>query len=490
MRARSFVVAALALLAAGCVLGPNYVRPPVVAPDAYKEVGGWLHAEPEDGRPRGPWWDVYGDLELSAIVTQVSVSNQTLAAAETQFRQARALVREARASYFPQLTIGVGVQRAHFPNTASSVTSNLGTVAPPRGTTSSFTLPLDASWEPDLWGRVRRSVESNQAGAQASAADRENVRLTLQAEVVQDYFQIRAIDAQSRLLDETVAAYTRSLQLTRNRFAAGVASRVDVAQAQTQLTTTQAQAIDLGVQRSALEHAIAVLIGRPPAEFSVPVMPLQATPPAIPVGVPSELLQRRPDVAASERRVAAANAQIGVATAAFFPSVTLSASAGFQSTGIASWLTAPSHFWSVGASVSETVLDGGFRRAQSDQARAAYDGTVATYRQTVLSAFEEVEDNLAALGILEREAAAQDEAVKSAEEVVTLTLNQYRAGTVSYLNVVVAQATALTNEVNAVGIRGRRMIASALLVKALGGGWRAGDLPSARDVTRRCTESC
>ena len=344
---------------------------------------------------------------------------------------------------------------------------------------------LDFSWELDLWGRIRRTVESNQASAQASAGDLESARLSFQAELAQDYFQLRTVDAQKQLLDATVAAFEKSLELTKNQYASGVASQADVVQAETQLKTTQAQAIDVGVQRAQLEHAIALLIGKPASTFSLPTAPLTATPPPIPVGVPSALLERRPDIAAAERRVAAANAEIGVAVAAFFPTVTLSASSGFESSSLSQWLTAPSRFWSVGPSISETVFDGGLRRAQTDFARAGYDASVGTYRQTVLTAFQAVEDNLAALRILEQEAQVQDEAVQGAQKSVTLTTNQYKAGTVSYLNVITAQTIALTNETTAVQIRGRRMSAAVLLIQALGGGWNAADLPSTQAVTER-----
>jgi NodT family efflux transporter outer membrane factor (OMF) lipoprotein len=335
----------------------------------------------------------------------------------------------------------------------------------------------------DVWGRIRRTVESNQASAQASAADLASSRLSLQAELAQDYIQLRSLDAQKQLLDATVMAFTKGLELTQNRYASGVASRADVVQAETQLKTTQAQAIDIGVERAQLEHAIAVLIGTSPSNLSIPASPLTAEPPPIPVGVPSELLERRPDIAAAERRVAAANAQIGVAEAAFFPSITLGTSGGLDSTNLSEWLTWPMRFWSVGATLSETVFDGGFRRAQTDEARAAYDATVASYRQTVLTGFQEVEDNLAALRILADGAQVQDEAVKAAQESVTVTTNQYKAGTVNYLNVVAVQATALTNEITAVNILGRRATASVLLIKALGGGWNTSALPSADDVT-------
>jgi NodT family efflux transporter outer membrane factor (OMF) lipoprotein len=459
-------------LSACMVVGPDYVRPTVITPDAYKENDGWKVAQPKDDLIRGAWWEMFGDPQLNALESQVSVSNQNLAAAEAQFREARALVQEARAGYYPTATIGSSANRS-----SPSTTTGVG---PPsqRIAVSDYSLSLDVSWELDVWGRIRRSVESNQASAQASAADVENARLSFQAALAQDYFQLRELDAQKQLLTESVAAFEKTLELTKGLFAQGVDSEVDIVQAETQLKTTQAQLINVGVQRAQLEHAIAVLIGKPASEFSIPVTPLEGTPPEIPVGVPSELLERRPDIAASERRVAAANAQIGVAEAAYYPTVTLNSSLGLESSSLAKLSAAASRFWSVGASISETVFDGGLRRAQTDFARAAYDTAVANYRQTVLTAFQGVEDNLAALRILEQEATVQDEAVKAAGRSVFLTLNQYQAGTVSYLNVVTAQTIALNDEITAIQILGQRMTAAVLLVEALGGGWNASELPS------------
>jgi len=336
---------------------------------------------------------------------------------------------------------------------------------------------VDVSWELDVWGRIRRQVESSQAGAQASAGDLQNAKLSAQTELAQDYFQLRALDAQKRLLDDTVADFQKSLDLTRNQYAAGIVSRADVLQAETQLKTTQAQAIDVGVQRAQFEHAIALLIGKTPAEVSVSVLPLSTQPPPIPLGLPSELLERRPDIAAAERRVAQANALIGVAEAAYFPTVSLGASGGFESTSFAQWISAPSRFWSVGPTITETVFDGGLRRAQTDQARAVYDNSVALYRETVLTGFQQVEDNIAALRILENEAQVQDEAVKSAQQTVAVINNQYRAGIVNYLSVIVLQNAALNNERTAINILGNRLNASVLLIKALGGGWNASQLP-------------
>lgn len=462
------------LFIAGCTVGPRYVRPTVITPPAYKELKGWKVAEPQDATLRGAWWEPFQDPELSALEAQVSLSNQTLAAAEAQVRQARAAVQAARASYYPTLAIGIGVTRSR------QLTLRNGPSA--AQTLTDYSLPLDASWEPDLWGRIRRTVESQQASAQASAADLESARLSAQAALAQSYFTLRELDAQRQLLEATIAADQKALQLTQNQYASGVASKADVVQAQTQLKTVQAQAIDVGVQRAQLEHAIAALIGMPASSFSLPAAPLAAVPPAIPVGVPSEVLERRPDVAAAERRVAAANAQIGVAEAAFFPTLTLGASGGFESTRFSDWLSWPSRLWAIGPAISETVFDGGLRRAEIAQARAAYDATVASYRQTVLIAFQAVEDNLAALRILQDEAQVQEEAVKAAQESVTLTTNQYKAGTVSYLNVIVTQTAALANESTAVAIRGRRMVASVLLIEALGGGWNASALSSAAEL--------
>jgi NodT family efflux transporter outer membrane factor (OMF) lipoprotein len=467
------------MLLTGCAVGPNYVRPPVVIPEAYKEADGWRPAQPQDNAARGAWWEIFADPQLSALEARVSVSNQNLVVAEAQFRQARALVREARANFFPQVTVGVGVSRSR---PSSSVPSGSGASS---GAQSNYTLPLDVSWGLDVWGRIRRMVESNQAGAQASAADLETARLSVQTELMLDYFQLRTLDAQKQLLGATAAAYQQSLHLTENRYASGVASQADVLQAQTQLKSTQVQAIDVGVQRAQLEHAVALLIGEPPSSFSLAAAPLATLPPSIPIGVPSELLERRPDVAAAERRVASANAQIGVAVAAFYPTVTLSASAGFESSSPAKWLVWPSRFFSVGPNVSESVFDGGLRSALTDQARAAYDASVAAYRQAVLTAFQSVEDNLAALRILEDEARVQDDAVKAAQQAVILTTNQYKAGIVSYLNVITVQAIALTNETSAVQIHGRRMTAAGLLIQALGGGWNVAGLPSVKDVTER-----
>ena len=456
-------------------------------PPAFKEMSGWKVARPSDDRIRGPWWEIYGDPLLNSLEDKVIVSNQNIKMAEAQFRQARALVMAARSAYFP--TIGIGASFSRSSN-STTTTSNFG-IPIQRTNSSDYSLPVSASWEPDIWGKVRRSVESNRANAQASAADLATATLSIQTELAQDYFQLRALDAQKKLFDTSVSLYEESLHLTTNRYNAGVASEADIAQADTLLKTTKAQAIDIGVLRAQLEHAVALLTGTPASSFSLPPEPLNgsfngplhASVPAVPVGVPSELLERRPDVASAERQVAAANAQIGVAEAAYYPSVTLSASGGFQSSSWSKWLTWPSRFWSFGPSVEWTIFDGGLRKAQTEEARAAYDANVAAYRETTLVAFQEVEDNLAALRILEEEAQAEDEAVKSAQKTTAITTNQYKAGTAAYLNVITAETAELGNERTAIDVLGRRLNASVLLIKALGGGWDASTLPQAKELT-------
>jgi NodT family efflux transporter outer membrane factor (OMF) lipoprotein len=453
------------LAIASCSVGPDYVRPSVAVPDEFKEINGWKVAQPRDKTINGRWWEIFKDPQLSALEEQVAISNQNIIAAEANFREARALAEAARAGYFPNIGAGASVTRSrNFSSKGSGVTI---------GTATDYLLSADASWEMDIWGRIRRSVEASRANAMASKADIDAARLSAQAELALDYFQMRSLDAQRQLLDKTVVSYQEFLDLTKNRYAAGVASQADVLQAEAQLKTTKAQAIDIGVQRAQLEHAIALLIGRPPALFSLAPMPLEANLPAIPVSLPSTILERRPDIAAAERRAAAANAQIGVAKAAYFPAISLGASGGLAGSALSSWLLWPNRFWSAGASLTQILFDGGLRGAQNEEARAAYEATVAAYRQTVLGAFREVEDNLAALRILENEALAQDEAVKAAQQSLLIATNQYASGTASYLNVIIAQAAALNAERSAADILGRRMSASVLLIKALGGDWFA-----------------
>jgi NodT family efflux transporter outer membrane factor (OMF) lipoprotein len=481
MRLGSFFAVLILSALSACAVGPDYVRPAAVKvmPPAFKEMSGWKVAQPGGGRIQGPWWKIYNDPLLNSLEEKVAISNQNVKMAEAQFRQARALVMAARSAYFPTIGIGASFTRS---SPSSTTTSNFGRSVG-RVNLSDYSLPVSASWEPDIWGKVRRSVESNRANAQASAADLAGAELSIQTELAQDYFQLRTLDAQKKLFDTSVSLYQQSLDLTTNRYNAGVASEADIAQADTLLKTTKAQAIDIGVQRAQLEHAVALLIGQPASSFSIPPLPIEAAPPMVPVGVPSELLERRPDVAAAERQMAAANAQIGVAEAAYYPSLTLSASGGFQSSSWSKWLTWPSRFWSFGPSVEWTIFDGGLRKAQTEEARAAYDANVASYRETTLVAFQEVEDNLAALKILEEEAAAEDEAVKAAQKSTSITTNQYKAGTASYLNVITSQTAELGNERTAINVLGQRLNASVLLIKALGGGWDASTLPQAKELT-------
>ena len=480
-RARATALAGLAVfLASGCTVGPEYVRPTALVPAAYKEAAqgsdGWKQADSHAATESSDWWTIYADPGLDDLEARVRVSNQDLAAAEARFRQAQALVGSAQAAAYPQVQIGVSVSRSRQ---SANLFGNLGGSG---NLVSDYAMPLSVSWDPDLWGRIRRSVEAGEASAQASAGDVAATRLRLQAELASDYFQLRTVDAQRRLLEDTVAAYEKSLELVQNRHASGMASGADVAQAETQLQTTRSQWIDLGVQRAQLEHAIAVLVGEPPSELTLAIAPLAALPPQVPAGLPSELLQRRPDVAAAERRVAAANARIGVAEAAYYPTVTLSATGGLEASHLSDWFNWPSRFWSVGPTVTETVYDGGLRASQTDEARAEYDETVAAYRQSVLGAFQEVEDGLAALRILADETGVQDAAVRSARRSAELTRNQYREGVASYIDVVTAQTIALANERTAVDVLARRMVASVQLVTALGGGWREAELPTSAQL--------
>lgn len=464
----------------GCAVGPRYSRPSAPAPTDYKETPqNWKPAQPADQALRGKWWEIYRDPDLNALEEKINISNQSLKAAQAQFAQARATVRYNRANYFPTITVGPSATRERF-----SGNRPLNATPGVPETTNDLIIPVDMSYEPDVWGRVRRTVEAARADAQASLADLESVRLSVHAELAVDYFQARELDAEAQLLDGTVASYTKQLELTNNRYKGGVASQVDVAQAQTQLETARAQAIDVRAQRSQYEHAIAVLIGEPASTFNLPVASLNATPPIIPPGLPSELLERRPDIASNERQMASANARIGIAKAAYFPLFNLGPSAGFESTTIVNWLSSPSAFASAGASAVVTAFDVGRRRAASDQARAGYDQAVANYRQSVLTAYQEVEDNLAGLRLLEDESTTEAAAVAAAEHSLALSNNRYRGGVTTYLEVITAQATALADERTAVQIAGRRMVDSVLLIKALGGGWNAASLSAVKMESR------
>jgi NodT family efflux transporter outer membrane factor (OMF) lipoprotein len=458
-------------LLAGCAVGPNYTRPTTEVPLDYKEAGHFKEAQPSDAIAKGKWWEIFNDPQLNALEEQINVSNQSLKAAQEQFLEARAALRIARAGYYPNVSVS--------PSATGIRQSQTKVFKPSVITYSDYLIPVDTSWEPDVWGRVRRSVESARSQAQASAADLANVSLSLRAELAMNYFQLRGLDSEKQLLDSTVESYEKALDLTESRFKGGVASAVDVAQAQTQLETTRAQDQDVEVQRAALEHAIAVLLGKPPAEFSQPASPLSGPPPAIPPGLPSELLERRPDIAAAERRVEGANAEIGVAKSAYFPVFSLTGSGGFESQAISALLSGPSGFWSLAGSAAESIIDGGQRRGVSEQARAAYRQSVDNYRQTTLSAFQDVDDNLAALRILEQEAKTQEGAVAAAQHSLDLSNTRYKGGVANYLEVTTAQSAALGDEVTAVDILTRRVVASVLLIKALGGGWDASQILNA-----------
>ncbi len=459
------------MLVGGCMVGPDYERPSAPTAPAFKESEGWKTAQPQDDAPRGDWWQVFGDADLDALAQQVDVSNQTIQAAEARVREARAATQAARAGLFPVVTGNAAVARSSR-NSGGGTTTGGSTSS----STTSYNAALDASWEVDLWGRVRRGIESSEATTQATAADLAAARLSAQALLAQSYLLLRVQDAQIQLLEDTVAAYAKALQLTQNQYAAGIVARGDVAQAEAQLKSTQAQVFDAKIARGQLEHAIAVLVGKPPSELGIAPRSVAASFPAIPPMLPSELLERRPDIAAAERRVASANAQIGVAQAAFFPSLSLSATGGLQSSTLGNLLSLPSRYWALGAALAQTIFDAGLRDAQKAQAVAAYDETVANYRSTVLTAFQEVEDNLLSLALLEQEAGVQADAVKAAQESATIANNQYKAGTANYTVVVVLQAAELNNERAALAILARRLTASVGLIKALGGGWNAAEL--------------
>ena len=482
-RFRFVLALAAALATSSCVVGPKYVLPTSPTGAAYKEgtpvyfkeAPGWKQGTPQDAFSRGKWWEVFGDKELNALVDQIEVNNQTLAMAEAQYRGARAAIRVTRSQYYPTVTAGASLTGS---GTSAAAAGGRG------GQSALITLPLvGATWEPDLWGAVRRAVESNVATAQATEADLENTRLSLQSTLALDYFQLRGLDTQKQLLDTTAQAYEKALQLTVNRYNQGIASQVDVAQAQTQLAQTQAQSTDTLVMRQQLEHAIAILLGKPPSELTIAASPISIDPPSIPGILPSELLERRPDIAGNERRVASANAQIGVQIAAYYPTLTLGADGGFEGTSLLNLFKWPSRFWSIGPSISETVLDFGKRRGLVEGAEATYDAAVATYRESVLTAFQQVEDQLAALRILEQEAGEQANAVQYAEKSLTLANAQYQGGITTYLQVITAQAIALQNEVTAVQLKTRRMTASVSLIQALGGGWDSSKLPTPQQVT-------
>jgi NodT family efflux transporter outer membrane factor (OMF) lipoprotein len=472
-----FAVAALAVIGAGCMKGPNYERPVAAVPQSYKEAPpqGWKEANPNDGVLRGKWWEIFGDPALNALEEQVNISNQNILEAEAQFREAVAAVKIARTALFPTVN---GSASATGEQTSSRVATSSGHSL----TAGIYDIPVSASYTADVWGAIHRSVTASANTAQSFAAVLENARLLYQSELAQDYFTLHGLDGDRDLLLQTVQSYKEYLDLTRVRFAGGVASDADVSEAETQLFTTQAQLVDVEVQRAQTEHAIAVLIGKPPKDLEIPRATIQLNPPVIPLGMPSTLLERRPDIADAERQAAAANEQIGIAKAAFFPTLTLAATAGLESSNVLNLLTWPARFWTIGPQLAQILFDAGKRTAQVAQAQAGYDATAAAYRQSVLTAFQQVEDNLSALRVLEQEAGVTEQAVRSAVRSVTVTTAQYKGGTVNYLSVIQVQTIALSDERTAVDLKTRRMVASAALIQALGGGWNADRLPTTRDV--------
>lgn len=456
----------VAMLSA-CAVGPDYQRPQTAEVAQYKEAKGWRQANPSDSLARGAWWELYGDQQLNGLIEKLNSSNQTVAQSEAQFRQAQALVRSARGAFYPNVDLSVGKTRSSQGTGSSS--SSLSSSA--SGIRDTYNAQLGVSWEADIWGKLRRGLEANEASAQASFADLAAMRLSQQSELVQNYLQLRVIDQQKRLLEATVAAYEKSLQMTQNQYRAGISGRDAVAQAQTQLKTTQADLVDLIWQRAQFENAIAVLTGQAPAEFSIAESQNIPNLPQIPLSLPSQLLERRPDIASAERSVIAANANIGVAKAAYYPDLTLSMSGGYSSSTSKNLLTLPNRFWSVGPKLDLPIFDGGIRSAEVDRTEAVYDQTVAKYRQTVLDGFREVENYLVQLKVYEDEAAVRQEALDAARDSLRLTQNQYKAGLIAYIDVVVVQATALSNERTVLNILQNRLIASVQLIAALGGGW-------------------
>jgi NodT family efflux transporter outer membrane factor (OMF) lipoprotein len=490
MRLRRFAVLAVALAATGCMVGPDYHRPPAPVPVAYKELAGWTTATPRDAISRGPWWSIYDDPVLDGLERQVNINNQTVKEFEAAYRNAVALVREAQSSLYPTLGIDTGITRSSGGGGSGNFSSSSGSGnfvsssggGGGRGPITNYSLEGSADWAPDVWGRIRREVESQAAAAQVSAADLANAQLSAQATLATDYFDLRAQDSLSRLLQETVAAFRRALDITENQYRAGTISRADVVTADAQLQSVVAQLAGVGVLRAQFEHAIAMLTGRPPDALTIPYSPLPETVPAPPPGLPSTLLERRPDIAAAERAMQQENALIGVAVAGYYPDISLSALGGFVGNPLGQLFDTGNRIWSLGASADEALFEGGLRPAQVAAARASYDQAVATYRQTVLTAFQQVEDELAALRIFEQQAAAEAVAVASATRAVAVTLNEYRAGTVAYTTVITEQEQLLSDEQAQLSVLQNRFIASAALVQALGGGWNAGLLPSQAQI--------
>lgn len=490
---------AVAMLTAACMAGPKYARPSIPIPANYKELSGtpattggiWKAAQPSGNAIRGKWWETFNDTELNGLEEEAAISNPSIAAAAASFLAARALVREARSQYFPTATAGPSIINSR-PSSGLfgglRAGSSSGSALSVRSFTN-YSFPFDASWEPDFWGRIRNEVRASALAAQTSAADLENVRLSEQAELAVDYFELRSQDSLKRLLDSTVVAYQQTVEIAQSRYRSGLDSEEAVAQAEAQLTAAQAQDAHVGILRAQYEHAIAVLTGQSPSTFSLAAKPLQANSPPIPVGVPSELLERRPDIAAAERAVAQANAQIGVAKAAYFPAILLSATGGFGSSSIGDWLTWPSRFWSIGPSVAQSLFDAGLRRATVIQYRAVYEQTVDNYRQTVLTAFQQVEDNLASLRLLSDAIEEQHAAVRAAQRSLKEATVRYTSGLEPYLNVINAQTVLLSDQETAANFQTEQMVASVQLMKALGGGWDTAQLPSLSDVQGKISRS-
>ena len=487
-----------ALLLAGCTVGPKYhtpaatVQPPPASykesPTQFPDSGDWKVAQPQDAMLHGKWWEIYNDPELNALEEQLNVNNQNIKQSFENFMEARTLVAQARSQLFPTVGTAPSYQRSLGSANLHASTGSTGATSGGAQTTV-YTIPVTASWEPDLWGKVRNTIHEAQYNAQLSAADLENERLSQQASLAVFFFELRGQDALQRVFDETVEADKKSVELSRARYETGVDDEISLVQAENALQTAESEGTNLGIARSQFEHAIAVLIGTTPSSFSIPVKPLNAAPPVIPVGVPSQLLERRPDIAASERAMAAANAQIGIAVAAYYPNVTLSGTGGFQSSSIKNLLALPSGFWSVGPTLSETIFDAGLRRATVQQFVALYNADVAGYRQTVLNAFQQVEDEMAAVRILSKQIQQQIEAEKSGERFLELAKARYFTGVDTYLNVLVAQTTLLSDQQTLASLRTQAMTASVQLIEALGGGWDRSQLPTPAEVSKKVTKS-
>jgi len=492
--------AALLLVLAGCVVGPKYhpaAPPPPAAvykesPTDSQENGLWTPAQPADAKLRGKWWEIFNDSELNALEEQLDINNQNIKQYFENFMEARAVVREARSQYFPTLSVVPSVTHSRASaNLGANVnnSSGAGNTSSPQLTSTLYSLPLEASWEPDLWGKVRNTVRQAQYAAQVSAADLENERLTEQASLAEYFFEIRGQDQLQRIYDDTVAADQQAYDLTRALYEAGIDDQISVVEAQATLQSAEAGATNVGIARAQYEHAIAVLLGKTASSFSIPVKPMTVAPPPIPVGIPSELLERRPDVAAAERTMAEANATIGIAYAAYYPNLTLTAEGGFQSSAFHNWLSWPSRFWSIGGSLPETIFDAGLRRATVQQYVATYNADVASYRQTVLSAFQQVEDGLAEVRILSKEIQREQEAVDSARTFLKLEQARYDTGVDPYLGVLIAQTTVLADQQTLNGLQVQQMTYAVALVEALGGGWDRSQLPSPRQVTEKPAKS-